>query len=98
HWLKGRALGDSTPLDEYSLAIVAGLQGRFAHPRVDQRNSPLSKISYAFQFDASLYARYLRGLSEAAGVVRTEGRIVDVSQNSETGLVEAVVLQGGPRI
>jgi tryptophan halogenase len=98
HWLKGRSLGDPTPLDEYSLAIVAGLQGRFAHPRLDQRNSPLSKIAYAFQFDASLYARYLRGLSEAGGVVRTEGRIVDVEQNGETGFVEAVVLQGGARI
>ena len=98
HWLKGRALGDQTPLDAYSLAIVAGLQGRFAHPRPDQRNSPLSKISYAFQFDASLYARYLRRLAEAGGVVRTEGRIVDVVQAGDTGFVEAVVLQSGARI
>ena len=98
HWLKGRFLGDPTPLDDYSLAIVAGLQGRFAHPRPDQPNSPLSKISYAFQFDASLYARYLRRLAEAAGVVRTEGRIVEVAQASETGFVEAVVLQSGVRV
>jgi tryptophan halogenase len=98
HWLKGRALGDPTPLDAYSLAIVAGLQGRFAHPRPDQPNSPLSKISYAFQFDASLYARYLRLLAEAVGVVRTEGKIVDAVQNGETGFIEAVVLQSGARI
>jgi tryptophan 7-halogenase len=98
HWLKGRFLGDATPLDDYSLAIVAGLQGRFAHPRPDQPNSPLSKISYAFQFDASLYARYLRRLAEAGGVVRTEGRIVEVVQASETGFVEAVVLQSGVRV
>jgi tryptophan halogenase len=98
HWLKGRYLGDATPLDDYSLAIVAGLQGRFAHPRRDQPNSPLSKISYAFQFDASLYARYLRRLAEAGGVVRTEGRIVEVAQASETGFVEAVVLQSGVRV
>jgi tryptophan halogenase len=98
YWLKGRTLGDPAPLDAYSLAIVAGLQGRFAHPRPDQRSSPLSKISYAFQFDASLYAKYLRRLAEAGGVVRTEGRIVDVVQTSETGFVEAVVLQSGARI
>jgi tryptophan halogenase len=98
HWLKGRALGDQTALDAYSLAIVAGLQGRFAHPRPDQPNSPVSKISYAFQFDASLYARYLRRLAEAAGVIRTEGRIVDVIQASESGFVEAVALQSGARI
>jgi tryptophan 7-halogenase len=93
HWLKGRAAGDATPLDVYSLGIVAGLQGRFAHPRMDQPNSPLSRIGYAFQFDASLYAKYLRRLAEAWGVKRTEGRIVDVVQNGETGFVEALVLQ-----
>jgi len=98
HWLKGRTLGDRTPLDEYSLGVVAGLMGKFTHPRPDQPNSPLSKIGYAFQFDASLYARYLRGMAEAFGVVRTEGRIVDVIQNGESGFVEAVVLQSGTRV
>jgi tryptophan halogenase len=98
HWLKGKSLGDSTPLDSYSLSAVAGLQGRFGHPRPGQPNSPRSRIAYAFQFDASLYARYLRRLAEAAGVVRTEGRIVEVVQNGETGFVEAVVLQSGARI
>jgi tryptophan halogenase len=98
HWLKGRSLGDSTPLDVYSLGIVAGLQGRFEHPRPQQPGSPLSRISYAFQFDASLYAKYLRALAEACGVVRTEGRIVNVIQNGESGFVEAVELQSGKRI
>ena len=36
HWLKGRLLGDSTPLDAYSLGVVAGLRGKFIHPRPDQ--------------------------------------------------------------
>ncbi|HEY0412848.1 MAG TPA: tryptophan halogenase family protein [Allosphingosinicella sp.] len=98
HWLKGKALGDPHPLDAYSLGVVAGLEARFAHPRPDQPNSPLSRIGYAFQFDASLYARYLRTLSEAAGVVRTEGKIVEVAQHAETGFVEAVVLASGARI
>ena len=93
HWLKGRAAGDHTPLDAYSLGIVAGQQGRFARPRMDQPNSPLSRIGYAFQFDASLYARYLRQIAESFGVSRTEGRIVDVIQNGETGFVERLVLQ-----
>jgi tryptophan 7-halogenase len=97
HWLKARSLGDTSLLDDYTPAIVGGLQGRFAHPRPDP-SSPLSKISYAFQFDASLYARYLRGMSEARGVVRTEGKIVDVIQNGETGFIEALVLEDGRRI
>jgi tryptophan halogenase len=98
HWLKGRAAGDRTPLDEYSLGIVAGLLGRFTHPRMDQPNSPVSRIAYAFQFDASLYARYLRRMAESFGVIRSEGRIVDAVQNGETGFIEALVLQDGRQI
>lgn len=97
-WLKGRALGDTTPLGEYSLSTAGAYAGRFAHPRPDLPNSPLSKIGYAFQFDAGLYAQFLRRRAEAAGVLRVEGRIVDVEQNGETGLVEAVMLQSGARI
>jgi tryptophan halogenase len=92
-WLKGQALGDPHPLDVYSLGAVAGLEGRFDHPRPDQPKSPLSRIGYAFQFDATLYGKYLRRMAESWGVRRTEGRIVDVVQNGETGLIQAVVLQ-----
>ena len=69
-----------------------------ARPRPDLPNSPLSKIAHAFQFDAGLYARYLRGLAEGWGVKRTEGKIVDVVQNGETGFIEAVQLESGARI
>jgi tryptophan halogenase len=98
HWLKGRTAGDHTPLDDYSLGIIAGLQGRFAHPQMDQPKSPLSRIGYAFQFDASLYARYLRQIAESFGVIRTEGKIVDVAQNGETGFVDSLVLQDGRKV
>ncbi|WP_277979063.1 tryptophan halogenase family protein [Sphingomonas phyllosphaerae] len=98
YWLKGRELGDDTPLDAYSLAVVAGLQGRFAHPRPDQPGSPLSKLGYAFQFDAGLYARFLRRLAEANGARRIEGRIVDVERDGESGHVAAVVLETGTRV
>ncbi|MBB5716677.1 tryptophan halogenase family protein [Sphingomonas aerophila] len=97
-WLKGRQLGDQTSLDAYSLAIVGGQQGRFAHPRPDQPKSPLSKLGYAFQFDAGLYARFLRRLAEGNGAVRTEGRIVDVERDGESGHVAALSLQSGARV
>jgi tryptophan halogenase len=98
HWLKGRALGDPTPLDDYSLGVVAALRSRFAHPRPDQPNSPLSRIAYAFQFDASLYGKYLRRIAEGLGVRRVEGRIIDVVQNGETGFIQRVVLQDGREV
>jgi tryptophan halogenase len=98
HWLKSQALGDDHGLGDYSLGVAAGLAGRFTHPRPEQPNSPLSRISYAFQFDAGLYAGYLRGLAEANGVRRVEGRIIDVAQDGESGFVDAVVLESGERI
>ncbi len=42
---RARALGDSTPLDVYSLGIVAGLEGRFEHPRPQQpRLAPVAHL------------------------------------------------------
>ncbi len=97
-WLHGRALKDSAELDSYSIAAVAGKAGRMAWPRPDQPNSPLSKLSYAFQFDATRYARFLRRLAERQGVTRVEGRIVTVGQHPETGFVESLTLESGETV
>ncbi|WP_420822373.1 tryptophan halogenase family protein [Sphingomonas ginkgonis] len=98
HWLKGRSLGDDSELDDYSLAAVAARQGRFSHPRPDQPKSPLARIAYAFQFDAALYARFLRSRAEAGGVRRTEGRVVDAEQDGESGFVRALHLADDRRV
>jgi tryptophan halogenase len=58
----------------------------------------LPSINYAFQFDASLYAAFLRRYSEKRGVRRVEGKIVQVHQNTETGFIEAVELQSGQKV
>jgi tryptophan halogenase len=97
-WLKARTLGDAAPLDAYSIGIAAARRGRFAHPRPDQPNSPLARLGYAFQFDAGLYAGFLRRLAEGLGVRRTEGRIVEVRRDGETGHVAAVQLETGAKI
>ena len=55
-------------------------------------NSPLGHIAYAFQFDAGLYAQYLREFSEARGVDRIEGKIIQTNLNSESGFVDSVTL------
>ena len=80
------------PFDDYSLNCVACEKNRFAFPDPRNPNSPLADIDYAYHFDASLVARFLRSESEARGVTRVEGRIVDVVQNAETGYVEKVRL------
>jgi tryptophan halogenase len=94
-WLRGQALGETARIDDYSIAAVAGKSGRFAWPRVDNPKSPLSKLSYAFQFDAGRYARFLRGFAENGGATRIEGRITEVRQDGESGFVTAVALDDG---
>lgn len=98
YWLKGRTLGDTSALDDYSIGAAAARAGKFMPPRPDQPNSPLARLAYAFQFDAGRYARYLRGRAEAQGVTRTEGRIVRVHQHGESGFVTAVELEDGRRV
>ena len=56
---------------------------KFAPPVEDPR-SVLSHFSYAYQFDAGLFARRLRTLGESLGVVRREGRIEGVDRDGET--------------
>ena len=94
-YLRGRELGETDPIDAYSIAAMAGKAGRFFWPQADNPKSPMSKLSYAFQFDAGRYARFLRTLSEGAGARRVEGRIVDAGQDSETGFVSHVELEDG---
>jgi tryptophan halogenase len=96
-WLRLNQLDDPARITDYSLQSMAAERGKFMRP-IDAGRSPLSKIAYAFHFDAGLYAKYLREYSEAKGVVRAEGRIVDVALRGTDGFVEAVVLEGGRRI
>jgi tryptophan halogenase len=97
HWAKLHRAGYPHPLEHHSLPITAARAGRFAFP-ADDPDSILSTYSYAFQFDAGLYAAFLRDLAEARGVVRHEGKIVSVGQTAESGFVESVTLQNGEAI
>lgn len=95
YWLKQRLAGKAQDLAHYSINTAACLQNKFMRARPDMPNSPLGQIAHAFHFDASLYAKFLREYSEARGVVRTEGRIVDVKLRDADGHVEAIVLNDG---
>jgi tryptophan 7-halogenase len=98
YWQKMKALGRAQPLENYCLTRMASRANRFLPPQPNLANSPLSDVAYAYHFDASLYARFLRGFSEARGVQRSEGKIERVVQREADGHVEAVVLASGERI
>ena len=99
-WLAARErIPDKTlPFDDYSINAVAALRNRFAFPDKRNPHSPLADLDYAYHFDASLFARYLRTESEARGVTRIEGRIVEVEQHPESGFVEKVRLSDGREV
>lgn len=97
YWLKMSQLGETEELGSYTIGGAASDRGKFMRP-FDAGNSPLSTIAYAFHFDAGLYARFLREYSEARGVIRTEGKVVDTILRASDGYIESVQLASGERI
>jgi tryptophan halogenase len=81
-------------ISAWSMSAVAASMGRYVRPGQGAR-APLSGLNYAFHFDASLYASFLRSYAEGAGVHRIEGKVVDVKLDSENGNVDSVTLADG---
>jgi tryptophan halogenase len=97
YWLHDQLLGKAGPLWDYSINCLAARQNRFA--RMDQiAGTPLHGLIYAFHFDASLYAAYLRRLSQQMGVRRIEGMVVDVLLDQQSGDVKTLRLKDGREI
>ncbi|MFL6735627.1 MAG: tryptophan halogenase family protein [Sphingomonas sp.] len=97
YWLRGRSLGIAKPLGHYVLHTMAIAGNRFAHVE-RPAGSMAPPLPYAFHFDASLYARFLRRFAEERSVVRKEGKIVAVDRNQQNGDIAAVILANGSRI
>ncbi len=94
YWLRGQREGVAEPLGHYSFNETLARAGRFARAaRIP--GTQLDGPAYAFHFDAALYARFLRGHAERAGVVRSEGKIVGVNLAPDTGFVRSVTMESG---
>ncbi len=93
-WVKSRQLGFKDGLWDFSLNYQAAKKGKFA--KLNQLpGTNLPGISYAYHFDAGLYAGYLREVAEKNGVKRIEGIIEDVQVCADTGHVTALTLDNG---
>ncbi|WP_445193941.1 tryptophan halogenase family protein [Sphingomonas sp. Tas61C01] len=93
-YLRERRRRPLPPIDEFSIGAQAARAGRFVHPAADPGH-PAHDISYAYHFDATRYAEHLRTFAEKRGVVRREGRVIDVSLDAPSRLVDAVILADG---
>jgi tryptophan 7-halogenase len=91
YWLREHHRGNIPPLDEFSMAWGAARLGRYDRPMQDRRQVQ-STYDYAYHFDAVLYGKYLRTYAEKRGVVRTEGKVVEVKLNAQNGYIEHLVL------
>jgi tryptophan halogenase len=97
-WNRARRLGlDAGPYGDYSISVAMGRRNRFAPPAQNGADG-LGAYNYAYQFDASQFAIYLRRIAEKSGVTRVEGRIVTVSQDGTSGDIRAVKLEDGREV
>ena len=97
YWLRRHQAGAAAPIGDYSTAVVAAAAQRFTRPGSDPHDLA-SAFGYAYQFDATRFAPFLRAHAEARGAVRTEGLVTTVERDPERGDVTAIVLADGRRI
>lgn len=93
-WLEGRKRGLASDYGDYCLELRAAMDNRFAL-------LPDNGINYAYHFDATLYGQYLRRFSEALGVQRIEGKIVQVHvqpDGAQAGDITGITLDSGLRV
>lgn len=91
YWLKGKGAGETAHLNDYSVEANLAKQGRFG---MEGDRKP----NYAYHFDAGLYAKLLRQMSESWGVQRIEGKVIDVAMNTESGMIDSVCLDSGQSV
>lgn len=96
-WHKYRQNGDKRPIQAFNLETMAAHFGRFMRAE-DFGREDLPPVNYAYHLDAGRYARFLRTYAEKRGVVRREGRVVDVALHPESGFVRTLTLENGDTI
>jgi len=84
-------------LGEFCLPTMMARQGRFCLPGNDGGETLGSRYAYAYHFEATRYAAFLRQLAESRGARRIEGRVVDVARH-EDGRVRLLRLADGREV
>ncbi|GAB2526800.1 tryptophan halogenase family protein [Microbulbifer agarilyticus] len=87
-WMRARDMGIAGDFGDYCLERRAAESEKFSH-------LPNNGLNYAYHFDASLYAKFLRNFSEHHGATRVEGKISQVLLRPDDGHVRALKLDSG---
>jgi len=96
-YTKSKQLGSDSSFWDYSLNYQAAKNNKFAKiAKIEGINLP--GVSYAYHFDAGLYAQFLRKFSENLGVKRIEGMVQNVELNNNTGFVDSLLMADGSTI
>ncbi len=94
YWLSRHLKGNTPRLETWSLMAMAAEADRFCRP-IAGHNSPLSQITYALHFDASLFAEFLREYALERGVIRIDAKIASAELKGDTGFIECLRLEDG---
>jgi tryptophan 7-halogenase len=96
-WLQVRGQPGAGTFEDYSLNAIIARRDRMAHPALHS-GAAWDLYGYAYHFDASLYAAYLRRYAEERGVARVDGKVVEAELRSGDGFIDSVRLADGRRI
>jgi tryptophan 7-halogenase len=96
HWLRYKDLGGTLPLSAFSLNALAADSRKFGHSKIIK--SGPADLGYAYQFDAALYAAFLRHIAEVNDVKRFEGKVISVEVDTHNGFIKRLLLDSGQKI
>jgi tryptophan 7-halogenase len=98
YWLRCRAQGHTHDIGDYCLSEIVAKRNKFGFPDMRVPGAPASYLRYAYHFDATLYAGYLRRYAEKRGVKRVEGKVSEVPRHAESGDITGLRLSDGRAI
>jgi tryptophan 7-halogenase len=93
-WIRAHHRGLAASFGAYSLNDVAARAGKMAMPGAGLSPQGVN-MPWAYHFDASLYAAYLRRLAEANGVTSVEGKVAGVSVGTDGQTITGLTVDDG---
>lgn len=93
-WMRWYKSGGNLDYTKFNAETEAARELKFERT-APQQVKRLPDINYAYHFDATLYAAFLRRYAEKRGVIRQEGLISKVEQDPEKGDITSLTLKDG---